>query len=214
MTLPEIIAVITGVLSVWLARNESIWVYPVGIISVLLYVYICLEVKLYADAAINGYYFIVSIYGWYYWKFGGKKHYKLTPDGAAIDDVTLQDEVISTSDTQAKITWNKPAENLYFALGTLFLGVLLGYLLDEYTDSIVPYWDGGTTAVFFVAMLLMANKRIENWIYWIIGDLVCIPLFFSKNLCLSSIQYIIFTIIAIAGFLAWSKKYKTLTANL
>jgi nicotinamide mononucleotide transporter len=70
MTIPEIIAVATGILSVWFAKKENILVYPIGIISVLLYVYICLEVKLYADAAINAYYFVVSIYGWYYWKNG------------------------------------------------------------------------------------------------------------------------------------------------
>ena len=72
MTIPEIIAVATGIFSVWFAKKENILVYPIGIISVLLYVYICLEVKLYADAAINAYYFVVSIYGWYYWKNGKK----------------------------------------------------------------------------------------------------------------------------------------------
>ena len=90
MTIPEIIAVITGILSVWYARKESILVYPIGIISVLLYVYICLEVKLYADAGINFYYFVVSLYGWYYWKHGGKlQHPELSVGGKEIDSGLL-----------------------------------------------------------------------------------------------------------------------------
>lgn len=214
MTIPEIIAVVTGVWSVWFARKESILVYPVGIVSVLLYVYICLEVKLYADAAINAYYFAVSLYGWYYWKYGGKTIHKTTITSAAIDNIALQEDEVVSDDTKAQISVNEPAENLYYALGTVFLAGLFGYLLNEYTDSTVPFWDGGTTAIFFVAMLLMAKKKIENWVYWIIGDIICIPLFFSKGLCLSSLQYVIFTVIAIAGLLAWIKKRKTLKANL
>lgn len=208
LTLPELIAVITGVLSVWLARKENILVYPVGIISVLLYVYICFQVKLYADAAINFYYFILSLYGWYFWKYGGKpKQYEYAE---AIDDVALQRDVTNEAPIAAKISWNAAVENFYYFLTTVFLGVLFGYLLNEYTDSTVPYWDGGTTAIFFVAMILMAKKKIENWIYWIVGDAICIPLFFSKGLCLSSIQYVIFTVIALIGLLAWIKKYNIL----
>jgi len=214
MTIPEVIAVVTGVWSVWLAWKENILVYPIGIISVLLYVYICLEVKLYADAAINAYYFAVSLYGWYFWKYGGKTIHKTTIASSAIDSAALQEDEVTFDDTKAKISRNEPSENLYYALGTIFLAVLFGYLLNEYTDSTVPFWDGGTTALFFVAMLLMAKKKIENWIYWIIGDIICIPLFFSKGLCLSSLQYVIFTFIAVAGLLAWIRKSKTLNPNL
>ena len=95
-------------------------------------------------------------------------------------------------------------------MGTIFLAVFLGYMLNEFTDSNVPYWDGGTTAIFCMAMILMALKKIENWIYWIIGDVICIPLFFSKGLCLSSFQYLIFTVIAIERLVDWMKKYKQL----
>lgn len=184
MTIPEIVAVVTGVLSVWYARKESVLVYPVGIISVLLYVYICLEVKLYADAAINAYYFVVSLYGWYFWLYGGGK---------------------AVADRHAHITILPFRRNVAYALITLLLGALFGWLLHAYTDSTVPYWDGGTTAIFCMAMFLMARKNIEHWIYWIIGDIICIPLFFSKGLCLSSLQYLIFTLLAIAGFISWKK---------
>ena len=198
MTIPEIIAVITGILSVWYAKKESILVYPIGIISVLLYVYICLEVKLYADAGINFYYFVVSLYGWYYWKHGG--------GGKEIDSGLLNSAESPAVKEEAEIVYNKLSVNLLYLFAAFLLGGIIGFLLDSYTDSVVPYWDGITTALFFVAMILMAQKKIENWIFWIMGNAICIPLFFSKGLCLSSFQYCIFTILAFAGFISWYRK--------
>ncbi len=207
MNLPEIIAVITGILSVWYAKKESILVYPIGIISVLLYVYICLEVKLYADAAINFYYFIVSIYGWYYWKHGRKLQYpELNRNGNEIDAGLLDTENSTYINEEAEIVYNKLSVNLLYLFAAFLFGGIIGFLLDTYTDSVVPYWDGITTALFFVAMILMAQKKIENWIFWIMGNAICIPLFFSKGLCLSSFQYCIFTILAFAGFISWYRK--------
>ncbi len=207
MTIPEIIAVVTGILSVWYARKESILVYPIGIISVLLYVYICLEVKLYADAAINFYYFIVSIYGWYYWKHGGKlQNPELYRSGTEIDSDLLNAEGSSGIMEEAEIVYNKLSVNFLYLFAAFLFGGIIGYLLDTYSDSVVPYWDGITTALFFVAMILMAQKKIEHWIFWIMGNAICIPLFFSKGLCLSSFQYCIFTILAFAGFISWYRK--------
>lgn len=189
MTIPEIIAVITGVLSVWYARKESILVYPVGIISVLLYVYICLEVKLYADAAVNFYYFLASVYGWYFWLKGGKQQ-----EGGA--------------DEHAHITQFGFNMQMITAAVTVLVGLMFMYILDNYTDSNVPLWDGITTAIFCTAMWLMARKNITNWIYWIIGDIICVPLFFSKGLCFSSLQYGIFTVLAVAGWFTWYHRLK------
>ncbi len=207
MTIPELIAVITGIASVWYAKKENILVYPVGIISVLLYVYICLEVKLYADAGINFYYFVVSVYGWYYWKHGGRiQREKLLGNGNEIDAGLLHPENEKNKSEEAEISYNSIAQNFLYLFAAFLLGGIIGYSLDVVTDSRVPYWDGITAAIFFIAMLLMAKKKIENWIFWIMGDAICIPLFLSKGLCLSSVQYIIFTLLAIAGFFSWYKK--------
>ncbi|MEZ5014517.1 MAG: nicotinamide riboside transporter PnuC [Chitinophagales bacterium] len=207
MTWLEAIAVITGIASVWYARKESILVYPVGIVSVLLYVYICLEVKLYADAAINAYYFIVSVYGWYFWLHGGRIQQGLPEVKSDELDADLELYTAKRGE-EAHIARNNKVENIYFIFLTALLAIFLGFILDTYTDSNVPYWDGSTTAVFCIAMILMARKKIENWVYWIIGDIACVPLFLYKGLCMSSLQYLIFTILAVAGFLTWLKKYK------
>lgn len=180
---------ITGVLSVWYARKESILVYPVGIISVLLYVYICLQVKLYADAGVNFYYFLASVYGWYFWLKGGKQQGVGDQEQAHIVTLSMRMQVLTI-------------------LVTIVIGTVFRFILDNYTDSTVPFWDGMTTAIFCTAMWLMARKNIENWIYWIIGDIICVPLFFSKGLCLSSLQYGIFTVLAVAGWFTWYHRLK------
>lgn len=203
MTIPEMVAVATGIASVWFARKESILVYPVGIISVLLYVYICLHVGLYADAAVNFYYFVVSIYGWYFWKHGGKIQQRENLN-KEIDSVLMKEE--KPVREEAEISSNSFGLNFTILIGTVLIGLGLGYLLNQFTNSTVPYWDGITTSLFITAMWLMAKKKIENWIYWVIGDAACVPLFLYKGLCLSSLQYLIFTILAIAGYLSWYAK--------
>jgi nicotinamide mononucleotide transporter len=178
----EALAVITGLLSVWYAKKENILVYPTGIVSVLIYVYLCFTVKLYAEMGINAFYFGMSIYGWVKWsrKSGEKPARPITE--------------------ASKMEW------IYSVAGFLISFLVLIYVLKNYTDSTVPVWDALTTAIFIIGMWLMALKKIENWLAWIIGDLVCIPLYASKGLALTSIQYLVFLILAVAGYLEWRKK--------
>ncbi|MEP6261063.1 MAG: nicotinamide riboside transporter PnuC [Gillisia sp.] len=179
----EIIAVIFGFLSVWYSKQENILVYPTGIISTLIFVYLLWQWGLLGDMMINAYYFSMSIYGWYVWT-------------RKIDAVHF-----------TPVTRMTKKEHVYAAL--LFLGTLLFVyivyeLFDKWTDW-TAYVDTFTTAIFFVGMWLMARKKIENWIYWIIGDIISVPLYFYKGLTLTSFQYFLFTIIAIFGYLAWKK---------
>ncbi len=178
----EIVAVIFGLLSVWYAKKENILVYPTGIISVLIYVYICFFAKLYADMGINFFYFIMSVYGWIMWtrKDDRKQSLKITV-------CNLREHLIN-----------------FFAFGTFFL--FLSFILKNYTDSDVPYWDSLTTAIFIVAMYLMARKKLENWVAWIIGDIVSIPLYFYKGLVFTSFQFTVFLILAILGYIEWKRK--------
>jgi nicotinamide mononucleotide transporter len=181
-SLLEIIAVVFGLLSVWYSKKVNILVFPTGIVSVLIYVYICFIAKLYADMGINGIYFIMSVYGWYHWT--------RKPEGKLVVPVQFAGLKL----------------NIISAVATLFSFGVLSYVLSNFTDSNVPYWDSFTTAIFIVGMLLMALKKVENWIYWIIGDVVSIPLYFYKGLVFTSLQFTIFLIIAVVGYVAWRKK--------
>ena len=180
----EIVAVIFGLLSVWYAKKENILVFPTGIISVLIYVYICSHYKLYADVGINAYYFIMSVYGWIIWA-------KVTDDQIhiPISNLNFEDKIKSL-------------------LLLVLSFIILSYVLLEYTDSDVPYIDSATTAIFFVGMWLMAKKKIENWLLWIAGDLISIPLYIYKGLKFSAFQFLVFTIIAILGYIEWKKSLK------
>ena len=182
MTWQEIVAVFFGLLSVWYAKKENILVFPTGIISVLLYVYICYNWKLYADMGVNFYYFVMSVYGWIVWSTKSDSN-QVTP----ISKNTSQENIISIS------------------LFILFF-LIMAYVLSRFTDSDVPYWDSLTTGIFLVGMWLMAKKKIENWIAWIIGDLISIPLYAYKGLYLTSFQFIVFLGIAIAGYIEWKRR--------
>ena len=179
----EIIAVIFGFLSVWYSKKNKIWVFPTGMISTLIFVYLLLKWELLGDMMINGYYFIMSVYGWYIWT-------------RKVDE--SHNTPISRTTKKEKIT------SVFIFISTLIFVFLVYNYFDKWT-SWVAYVDTFTTAIFFVGMWLMAKRKIENWIYWIIGDIISAPLYFYKGFTFTSFQYLIFTIIAIAGYLSWKK---------
>ncbi|MAL18578.1 MAG: nicotinamide mononucleotide transporter [Balneola sp.] len=178
----EWIAVATGLMSVWFSMKENILVYPTGIISVLIYVYLAFQYKLYADMGVNFYYFVMSVYGWYFW---------LHPK--------------SKDREQVRVTINNQKENLITAALLLGSFAILYFVLTNFTDSDVPFWDSTTTSFAIAGMWLMARKKIENWVAWIITDIISVPLYFYKGLVLTSFQFLIFTGLAFAGYLAWKK---------
>ncbi|GGD96077.1 nicotinamide riboside transporter PnuC [Planktosalinus lacus] len=179
----EIIAVFFGLLSVWYAKKDNILVFPTGIISTSIFVYLLYQWGLIGDMLINGYYFSMSVYGWYIWtRKVDAKHF--TP--------------ITTTSKKEKLQ-----SVILFIAGMSFVFIVY-QLFDKWNDW-VAYVDTLTTAIFFVGMWLMAKKKIENWLYWIVGDLISIPLYFYKGYTFTSLQYLIFTIIAIYGYLEWKK---------
>lgn len=181
MTWLEAIAVFFGLLSVWYARKENILVFPTGIVSVLIYVYICFGAKLYADMGINAYYFVMSVYGWYTW-------------------------TQVTGKPALPISYNTPFETRMSISILVISFTILWYALSNFTDSDVPVWDALTTSIFFVAMYLMARKKVENWIAWIVADIISIPLYFYKGLILTSFQFLVFLILAIMGYITWKQQ--------
>ncbi|WP_407322438.1 nicotinamide riboside transporter PnuC [Tenacibaculum maritimum] len=179
----EVIAIIFGLLSVWFSKKNKIWVFPTGLISTSIFVYLLLKWGLLGDMMINAYYFIMSIYGLYIWTQKVDETH-VTP----ISRTTVREQKMS----------------ILIFIGTLFFVFMIYRFFDKW-NGLIAYIDTVTTAIFFVGMWLMAKRKIENWTYWIIGDLISIPLYFYKGFTFTSFQYLIFTFIAISGYLSWRK---------
>ena len=179
----ELFAVIMNIISVVYAKRNNILVYPTGLIGTGIFVYILLNFSLLGDTIINAYFFSMSIYGWYFW-------------------TRKKDEVFINQVS----TINRNEIKYLFILA--FSSLIFIYFVYDYFDkwnNWTAYVDNITTAIFFVAMWLMARRKIESWIFWIIGDLITVPLYFYKGLTISSIQYIIFLILAVLGYISWKK---------
>ena len=188
----EITAVIFGFLSVWYSKQNKIWVFPTGMISTLIFVYLLFKWELLGDMLINGYYFIMSIYGWYIW--------------TRKVDKTHVNQISTTTFKEKKIS-------IVLFIAALLFVFIIYQKFDKWT-SWVAYIDTITTAIFFVGMWLMAKRKIENWIFWIVGDLISVPLYLYKGFTFTSFQYFGFTFIAIFGYLAWKKNlHKTLLTS-
>ena len=178
----EIVAVFFGIASVLYAKKENIWVFPTGIISTVLYVYICYQFTLYGDVVINLYYTLMSLYGWYVWNH-------------------------KTSGQSIEITKSNPLDMLkalgiFISTAAFVVGVYLYY--DRF-DRVTDYFDTFTSGIFFAGMWLMAHKKIEHWMFWILGNLISIPLYFVKGLGFSGLQFTIFLVLAIQGYIEWKK---------
>ena len=179
----EVIAIIFSTLSVIYSLKNKVWVFPTGIISTLLFVYLLFKWGLLGDMIVNVYYFVMSIYGWYFWT---KK----------VDETHVTP--ISYATKREHIT------TFFIFIGTLCFIYMIYTVFDKWNDW-TAYVDTFTTGMFFVGMWLMAKRKIENWIYLLIGNVVSIPLYFYKGYTLSSFLYIIFTVLAVFGYLEWKK---------
>ena len=179
----EAIAFIFGIASVWYAKKENILVYPTGLIATSITVYLLYKASYFGDMMMNFYYSIMSIYGW--WNWSRKK-----------DDAYVVP--ISRTNTKEKL--------IGVILVILTMMVTYGvYRFFDYTIETVNYIDIFTSGIFFTAMWYIANKKIENWTLWIFADVITVPLYAYRGLGMLSLQYLIFTILAIQGYLAWRK---------
>ena len=183
----ELVAAFFTVISVVYAKKNNVLVFPTGMICTAIFVYLLLKWGLLGDMMINGYYFIMSLYGWYIWTRN-------------VDDLPV-----------TPISKTSPKEHL-ISLGIFIMTVVFVFLVYTVFDKFnhwTSYLDTLTTGIFFVGMWLMAKRKIENWIYWIIIDLVSIYLYAQRDYNLTAVQYGLFTILAVFGFFAWRKEYKT-----
>ena len=178
----EFLAFVFGIASVFYAKKENILVYPTGLVTTVITVYLLYQAKYFADMTINIYYSVMSVYGWYKWTS------KSNGPNLEITRTTNREKVIGV---------------LLFIATALI--TYLVYKFFDYKLEIPNYIDIFTSGLFFTAMWYMALKKIENWTLWIIGDCIVVPLFAYRGLGMLSLQYLIFTILAIMAYLEWKK---------
>lgn len=187
-SLLEWVAVITGIISVWFSKKENVLVYPIGLVNTSIYVYISLDAHLAGEGAVNFYYTVMNIYGWYWW--------------------TRKNEV--THKPVLKITWcNKPElTKIIAAFAGLYLLIFLSltYIQKAFWPGAIPWADALASAAAFTAMYLMTKKKVESWIGWIITNIVSIPLYFVKDYSLTSVYYLILLVLAFSGLMEWKRK--------
>jgi nicotinamide mononucleotide transporter pnuC len=196
----EAVAAFFGLLSVFFSVKRNIWVYPTGIISTTIYVYILFNFGLLGDMLINVYYSIMSIYGWISWNKNTENQI-IRVDFAKKKDwlVGLSLFVLSFI-AVCGVYYFKPFIDNHFSMN----GVSLGFQQLDWAN----WLDIFTTSLFLIGMWFMAKRKVENWLFWIVGDLICIPMMLYKGLGITSLQYLIFTIMAVMGYLEWMKQVK------
>lgn len=186
----EAVAVIMGIVSVWYSRKENILVYPTGLINTTLYIYLSYKGHLLGEASVNLYYTIMSLYGWYLWT-------RKTPDQT---NYVLQ---ITHSNTKE---WLQ--QLLFFGVIYTTLFLVLTYAKSAFAPEAIPWADAFASATAYTGMWLMAKKKVESWIWWILTNIASIPLYFTKGYAFTSIQFMVLLILAIAGLISWKEKAK------
>ena len=180
----EVLGVVFSILYLYFSIRQRTLLWPMGIISAILYMVVFYQSKFYADMGLNGYYVVVSIYGWILWRNPGNTPRKILP----VSRVRLTQAMILVAITLAA-----------------FLGI--GVLLDRFTDSPVPYWDALTTAMSFTATWMLARKILEHWLLWILVDSISMGLYLYRGLYPTLILFAIYTSMAFIGYFEWKKSY-------
>ncbi len=191
----ELIAVIAGIASVWYSRKESILVYPVGLINTTIYIYLSFKGHLLGEASVNLYYTLMSLWGWYLWtRVDPNKH-----------NIILQITKSNMRDWFHQI--------LFFLAFYFSLYFSLTYLKKDFAPEAIPWADALASAAAYTGMWLMARKKVESWIWWIITNIASIPLYFIKGYTFTSVQFLILLVLAVAGLKSWNDKAKNNANN-
>ncbi len=186
----EIFGTIVGLIYLWLEYKANIYLWLASIIMPAIYIYIFYNAGLYADFAINIYYLLIAIYGWFAWKYS----FQIFPSSSKKN----REEELKISSIPKKI-WMRLIP-VY-----LILQFIITWVLITYTNSNVPWLDSFTTSVSIIAMWMLARKYIEQWLVWIVVDVVSVGLYIYKDLYFTSVLYALYAVIAILGYIKWKK---------
>ncbi len=183
----EIVGALAGFIYVFFEIKAHRWMWPIGLLTSAFYIVVFFDSKFYADMSLQFYYIVISIIGWYWWIKGGAK-------GEELPISRISKQLISK-----------------LALASLIIFGIISYILINFTDSPLPYWDSITTSLSIVATWMLARKIIEQWLLWIFIDLVSMILYIYKGLYPTSVLFLIYSILAIIGYLQWSKTIKNVS---
>jgi nicotinamide mononucleotide transporter len=183
----EFVAVISGIVSVWFSRKESIWVYPTGLLNTTFYIYLSFQGSLLGEASVNMYYTIMSIYGWYLWTRKNR-----------------EDQILIHITYSNKREWI--VELLFFASFYIAIFGALTYLKRDFAPGAIPWADAFASSTAFTAMWLMARKKVESWYWWIATNIASIPLYFIKHYVFTSVYYVILLLMAFWGLVEWKRR--------
>ncbi|MGE9311355.1 nicotinamide riboside transporter PnuC [Niabella sp. CJ426] len=186
-TIPEYIAVLAGIASVWYSRKENILVYPTGLLNTIIYIWLSFKYHLLGEASVNFYYTLMNMYGWYLWTRKDKQ----------------QQAIIQVRFSSAKEWLGQLSFFAFFYLSIFFA---LSYLKKAFAPGAIPWADALASASAFTGMWLMAKKKVESWYWWIITNICGMPLYFVKGLVFTSVYYFVLLILAIGGLTEWRRR--------
>lgn len=190
MTTYEAIAMILSMAYILLAIKQSLWCWFAAFLSTLIYTIIFYDVLLLMDSALNAYYLIMAVYGWYSWKYGGK----------------LEKEELAVS------TYGL-AKNIKIIGILTIVSLCFGYVMANYTKADFAYVDSFTTVFAIFTTYMLSQKILENWIYWIVIDAISIYIYIQKGLNLTAVLFMIYTILALVAYKDWKKEYDSTKAT-
>lgn len=183
----EIAGFLAALIYLYFSVKQDIWLWPWGILTSAAYIFIFFDSKFYADMGLQVYYLIISLYGWYYWALGKRPN---------------NSDQLPVSRIKSKLI-------MILAIIFVVLFILITYILIEYTDSPLPYWDSFTTSLSVIATWMLAKKFIEHWLIWIVVDIISLGLYIYKDLHITAVLFIVYTGVAIIGYFTWRKTIKT-----
>ena len=175
----EFFAVVFGLVAVYFNTREIVWGWPIGIVGVILSGILFYEVQLYSDLVLHVVYVGLGFYGWYEWLYGGRGH-------STLRVTTLAPKILL----------------ILIGLGAIGTG-LIGYLFDRYTEADLAYWDAFTTSFSLVGQYMLAKKKLENWVLWIVVDVVASGIYVYKELYLLALLYFLYLGLAAYGYYRW-----------
>ena len=206
----EIFGAVTGIIFVFLEIRQTIWLWPVGLVTSAVYIWVFFTSKFYADMSLQGYYLVISCLGWYWWTRGKKRRLRSKAtkfreaEGGNVEKLRIEE----TETKELQVTRLKLSTGIMLALVFFLLYIIMWFVLTRLTDSPVPVRDSFITSLSIIATWMLARKIYEHWFLWIVVNFVSAVFFLTRGLYPTVILYTVYGIMSFVGLVAWKKTIK------